>query len=155
MTDLDPENGSAVSYPADILEEFLDNLQEWLPHGTWIVWYIRDSDVNLEPLWQGYIENHTERSKDQVTKGKKWNGYDKKWDSAIQEGRNDVSADGRKWHHFIDISPDLQRTDFKCGFHDNASIPISRKRKTPMSLPSISGLGNVASTSCLISILQD
>ncbi|KAF8853181.1 HET-domain-containing protein [Acephala macrosclerotiorum] len=117
-------HGSAVYYPSDVLEGCLLDLHDWLLYHTWIVWYIRDSNGDLEPLWQGYTENYTERSQKVV---ERWKGYESKWDVNMKENRNDVYAYDRRRQHFDPPSPP---TDFKVTLpHNPFGVRVSRERK--------------------------
>jgi hypothetical protein len=49
----DAKRGAAVHYPADFLEGALTDLNDWLLKRTWIIWYIRDKNGDLHPIWKG------------------------------------------------------------------------------------------------------
>lgn len=93
------------------------------------MWYIRDVNGSLEPLWQGYTENYTERLE---RVAKRWGGYDNKWDPRIEEDKNDVYAYGREFHPFNTFDPPLPQTEFKHTLPNNAfSVRMSQGRKKP------------------------
>lgn len=57
--------GGKADYPLDMLGGTLENVQEWLRNHTWILWYIRDEEGNLLPLWDSSLSSedtsHEER----------------------------------------------------------------------------------------------
>jgi hypothetical protein len=122
-----PEKGPAVYYPPDVLEGCLLDIHDWLIHHTWIVWYIRNSNGDLEPLWQGYTGDHTKRLQNVK---KRWKGYFKPGDTKSEGGKNDVSAYGRDRYPYDLPSP---RTEFYRTLPDNGfGTRISRERKNSL-----------------------
>jgi len=121
-----PQAGTSVRYPPDMLKAGVD-LHDWLLNHTWIVWYIRDKNGNLEPLWQGdktYIEG-TRRV------AERWQGYMGGWNSHIDEPKNDVSAYGQRYHH-LSSKFEIRRTEFERTLPNNPfGVRISRKRNPP------------------------
>lgn len=56
-------------YEAGMLDGCLPNVQVWLTYHTWILWYVRDQDGNLRPLW-----DKTSLQEDSSEDGR-WRGY--------------------------------------------------------------------------------
>ncbi|KAE9378412.1 HET-domain-containing protein [Stipitochalara longipes BDJ] len=121
-----PQVGTCVKYPPDMLKGGVD-LHDWLLNHTWIVWYIRDKNGNLEPLWQG-DKTYTEGTRGVA---ERWRGYMGGWDSHIDEPKNDVSAYGQRFHH-LSSKFEIRRTEFERTLPNNPfGVRISRKRNAP------------------------
>ena len=43
--------GGKAEYQLSMVDGCLQNVQEWLRDHTWILWYVRDYEGNLRPLW--------------------------------------------------------------------------------------------------------
>ncbi|KAI5926683.1 heterokaryon incompatibility protein-domain-containing protein [Camillea tinctor] len=58
-----------AEYQLDMIDGCLVNVQEWLKQHTWILWYVRDYEGNLRPLWDRNIlgEDFSEEVR--------WRGY--------------------------------------------------------------------------------
>lgn len=95
-----PGTGTTAYYPLDILEGALIHLHHWLLKHTWIVWYIRDGDGHLRPLWHGNFPKYPERAQKMLDR---WKGYKDK------EAEGEVDAYDRRlrWSH-----RGLPRTNF-------------------------------------------
>ena len=68
----DPRKGAAVNYPHELLAGCLIDLRDWLLNHTWIVWYIRDWNGDLQPLWEGYPARYPVRTR---KVDERWKGY--------------------------------------------------------------------------------
>ncbi|KLU91869.1 hypothetical protein MAPG_10818 [Magnaporthiopsis poae ATCC 64411] len=62
--------GGKAGYQVDVIDGCLLNVREWLRNHTWILWYVRDEEGNLRPLWDRTIlrEDSSEEAR--------WRGYD-------------------------------------------------------------------------------
>jgi hypothetical protein len=63
----------AVEYRHSTLAGMLNNLQEWFCNHTWIVWYIRNSDLHPVPVWDGKQDGLAGR----------WRGYSQRPNSDL------------------------------------------------------------------------
>ncbi|KAF2821573.1 HET-domain-containing protein [Ophiobolus disseminans] len=61
--------GAAAHYRRDMIEDCLDNVNEWLEERTWVRWYIRDGNGDLRPLW-----NQDQWQMD-LSEHENWRGY--------------------------------------------------------------------------------
>ena len=61
--------GAGCEYKSDMLEGSFLNVNEWLRTHTWILWYIRDFEGNLRPLWDKSV------LKEDVSEKTSWRGY--------------------------------------------------------------------------------
>lgn len=61
--------GDKAEYQASMVDGCLLNVQEWLMKHTWILWYFRDGEGNLRPLWDqnSFAEDDSEEVQ--------WRGY--------------------------------------------------------------------------------
>ncbi|KAK1753779.1 hypothetical protein QBC47DRAFT_415530 [Echria macrotheca] len=48
----DPGKGAGVTYDGDFLGGCLDDIRDWLLNHTWIIWYVRNWEGDLRPLWE-------------------------------------------------------------------------------------------------------
>lgn len=58
-----------AGYQLDMLDGCLLNVREWLRDHTWILWYVRDDEGNLRPLWDR--NRHPEDGSEE----ERWRGY--------------------------------------------------------------------------------
>ena len=61
--------GGKVDYQLDMLDGPLLNVREWLLSHTWILWYTRDAEGNLRPLWDRRV------LKEDSSENCRWKGY--------------------------------------------------------------------------------
>ena len=57
MDSEDQGKGARVIYDSEFLGGFIDDddigTRDWLLHHTWIIWFVRDREGKLHPLWEG------------------------------------------------------------------------------------------------------
>jgi hypothetical protein len=58
-----------VGYQLDMIHGCLLNVREWLTQHTWILWYIRDNEGNLRPLWDQDV------LREDSSEEERWRGY--------------------------------------------------------------------------------
>jgi len=61
--------GGVMAYEHDMVEGCLLNVQEWLRDHTWILWYVRDHEGNLRPLWDRTV------LREDLSEESRWRGY--------------------------------------------------------------------------------
>ncbi|KAK0751829.1 heterokaryon incompatibility protein-domain-containing protein [Schizothecium vesticola] len=73
MDSKDPGKGARAVYDSEFLGGFIDDAgtRDWLLNHTWIIWFVRDQEANLRPLWEGPTVPPSSRGK--VTP--QWQGY--------------------------------------------------------------------------------
>ncbi|KAH6692361.1 heterokaryon incompatibility protein-domain-containing protein [Plectosphaerella plurivora] len=93
-------DGGKAEYAADMLDGALSNVQEWLRHHTWILWYLRDFEGNLRPLWDRDILNEDQSGE------RRWGGY---------AGRNMQPNQVRIAEHDSDMphTPYIEEEDYR------------------------------------------
>lgn len=75
--------GGKAGYQTDMIDGCLLNVREWLKHHTWILWYVRDHEGNLRPLWDKNAFG------EDLSEDASWKGYAGKGKSPVQHpGRN-------------------------------------------------------------------
>ena len=67
-----PGKGAGVTYNADFLGGCLADIRDWLLNHTWIVWYVRDREGDLRPLWEGPTAPQSNRT---TNVAPQWRGY--------------------------------------------------------------------------------
>ncbi|KAF5001737.1 hypothetical protein FDECE_10870 [Fusarium decemcellulare] len=61
--------GGKTTFQYDMLDGCLLNVQDWLRQHTWILWYARDYEGNLRPLWDRNMLD------EYFSKDTRWRGY--------------------------------------------------------------------------------
>ncbi|KIW38384.1 uncharacterized protein PV06_09355 [Exophiala oligosperma] len=61
--------GGKAGYQTEMIEGCLLNVRDWLKHHTWILWYVRDHEGNLRPLWD------KKAFEKDVSEDVSWRGY--------------------------------------------------------------------------------
>ena len=61
--------GAARTYFGSMIDDVLDNVNEWLHKHTWIKWHVRDGRGDLRPLWDAN-DWEVDKSEDE-----RWRGY--------------------------------------------------------------------------------
>ncbi|KAJ3542539.1 hypothetical protein NM208_g3213 [Fusarium decemcellulare] len=61
--------GGKTAFQHDMLDGSLLDVQEWLRHHTWILWYARDYEGNLRPLWDRTVLD------EDLSEETRWRGY--------------------------------------------------------------------------------
>ncbi|KAK0747230.1 heterokaryon incompatibility protein-domain-containing protein [Apiosordaria backusii] len=61
--------GGKAEYQLSLIDGCLLNVQEWLRQHTWILWYVRDYEGNLRPLWDKQV------LKEDQSAEQRWRGY--------------------------------------------------------------------------------
>lgn len=56
--------GGKAEYNLHMMEGCLINVQEWLRDHTWILWYVRDYEGNIRPLWDKSSLYHDQSEKE-------------------------------------------------------------------------------------------
>lgn len=120
----DPKTGTAASYPLDVLEGSLIDLNRWLLEHTWIIWHIRNENGQLQDLWNGYKPKYPERAQKVLQQWKGYNDYD--------NGSGNIDPYGRRYRwpeshveksmctrlrNDISRLPILQFFTWKCDFY--------------------------------------
>lgn len=62
-------SGGKIEYRQNMVDGCLLDVQQWLRNHTWILWYIRDNNGDLRPLWDRHAV-HEDRSEE-----RRWRGY--------------------------------------------------------------------------------
>ncbi|KAM7215981.1 Heterokaryon incompatibility protein (HET) domain containing protein [Rhypophila decipiens] len=71
MDSTNPGNGARVVYDSGFLSGCLADIRDWLLNHTWIIWYVRDQEGKLVPLWKGPTVPPSSRERVDA----RWQGY--------------------------------------------------------------------------------
>jgi hypothetical protein len=97
--------GGKAEYQPAMIEGCLLNVREWLRNHTWILWYVRDHEGNLRPLWDRKVLG------EDLSEEARWKGYAGKATKLGRPGNHDTPdrqsdgdsmySDDRKVHFHI------------------------------------------------------
>ena len=71
--------GGKAGYQLDMIEGCLLNVRDWLKNHTWILWYVRDLEGNLRPLWD------KSALEEDLSEDLSWKGYSGKTKNRSQQ----------------------------------------------------------------------
>lgn len=82
-------SGGKIEYRQNMVDGCLLDVQQWLRNHTWILWYVRDNEGDLRPLWDRNAV-HEDRSEE-----RRWKGYAGKppRSARVQSPRSSPSKD--------------------------------------------------------------